>query len=284
MITFKKEHIKKIINTAIAFITALFILLSAFSGAAAILTSKPYILYTVGSTKYLQNAEQVLKDGLSSLAIPSGLPEDFFDDKINTEKLYSINREFMISCYDTGAAKINTDDLKQELINTFKDYAASGAVASTVDIDDDALSYLANKCVEQYMTVGANSIFRYICIYASKANRYTIYALIFIIIFSVLGILFLIKLSGDGDKKYLYFSLCGGGCMSAILPLILLIGRFIGRLNIPSKAMRTFISAYLNNALIILSVFGLLLIAVSIFILWRERHSAPKFEQSEKNT
>lgn len=284
MISIKKEHIKKVVCLIVAFITAMFLLLSALAGVSDLLTSKSYILYTVGSTKYLENAKQMLKNGLSSLAIPSGLPENFFDDKINSEKLYSINRGFIISCYDTGNVKINNDDLKQELIGQFKDYANSGALASTVDINDESLSYLADRCVEQYMTVGGNTVFRYICIYSARVNKYIIYALIFTLFFSVLGILFLIKLSYGNGKKYLYFSLCGGGCLSAVLPLILLLGGYIGKLGISSKAMHSFVSAYLNNALIILSVFGLLLIVIAVLILWGERRLKQKFYENEKNT
>ncbi len=266
-----RQHIGSVIKIIIALITAFFIFLFALSAVCTVLTSKQYILYSVSSSDYLKNSEPILKDGLSALAIPSGLSQNFFDDKIDNDALYNINKEYINSCYDKGIWDITPSGLKQalkqDLIDSFKEYANSGVLASSIDINDSSLSYLADKCVALYMRVSTHGIFRHVSFFASKVHKYLPFAIVFTFVFSVLGILFLTKLSKKTEKNYLYFALCGAGCMSAILPLILLISGFFGNLAITSKAMRILIATYFNNALIALSIFGSVLIVVSVIIL-----------------
>ncbi len=279
-----KKDINSVIKIIIALITAFFIFLFSLSVVGTVLTSKQYILYCVSSSDYLKNSLPILKEELSALTIPSGLSENFFDDKIDSEALYNINCEYINSCYDKGVWDITPSGLKQalkqDLVDSFKEYANSGALASSVNVNDTSLGYLADKCVALYARISTHGIFRHVSLFASKVHKYLPFAIIFTFALSILGIIFLVILSKGTKKDHLYFALCGAGCMSSILPIILLITGYFGNLAISSRAMRILIATYFNNALIALTVFGLILIAVAIIILLKAKNKQINFSEN----
>ena len=268
MTDFKKNKLRSIISYIVAIITAMFIFLFGVSGALGILTSKIYIKGTVKRADYINISASELKETLISLAIPSGLPENFFDDKIDYDLLAELNNNCIDNAYDKSSFSVDTAKVKEKHLNIFKAYANSGALASDIAVTDESLEYLADLCTEKYEKLVANSLFKYLAFYSAKFNRFTPFAIIGTLIFAALGILFLVKLSKAMDeKKYLYFSLCGGGAMLGIVPAILLIGGFVKKISIASRSMHLFIIAFVNNILFFLLIFGIMLILTSAFIL-----------------
>ncbi len=262
------KNIRAIINHTVAVITAMFIFLFGTCLALGIATSKGYIKFTVKSTDYIENSSAELKEGLISLAIPSGLPESFFDDKIDSAALLKLNNACIDNAYNKGTFSVDTTELKKDLVNDFKDYAASGALASDVDVTDEALGYLADLCAEKYEKTAANSVFKYLSYYAGKLNRYTLFAIIGTALLAAFGICFVLKLSKNApDKRFMYFALCGGGLMLAIVPAIILIGRFVNKISIAARSMHLFISSFVNNILLFVLLLGLLIIGIAVFVL-----------------
>lgn len=263
-----KEIFRTVINYIVSVITAIFIFIFCACFALGIATSKGYINFTVKNTKYIELSAEELKEGLISLAIPSGLPENYFDDKVDVAALEKINKECIDNAYNSGKFSVETADLKEKLIKEFKDYAASGALASDVDVTDESLSYLADLCAEKYKKTAANTVFKYLSFYASKLNNYIPFAVLGTLLLSALGLIFVIKLNkSTADKQFLYFSLCGGGLMAVLVPAVILIGGFVDKISIASRSMHLFVSAYVNNILLCLCILGLVLIGISAFIL-----------------
>ncbi len=264
----KKEILRTVINYTVAVITAMFIFLFCVCAALSVATSKGYINFTVKFTKYNQLSAEELKEGLISLAIPSGLPENYFDDKVDTATLEKLNKECIDNAYNSGKFSVETADLKEKLIKWFKDYAASGALASDIDVTDESLSYLADLCAEKYEKTAANSVFMYLAFYASKLNGFLLFGTLGTFLLSALGVFFTVKLNkSNGNRRFLYFSLCGGGLMAGLIPAIMLIGEFIQKVSISSRSMHLFVSAYVNNILLFLLILGLMLFGISVFIL-----------------
>lgn len=263
-----KEILRAVINYTTAVITAMFIFLFCVCSDLSLATSKAYIKFTVKSTRYNELSAEELKDGLISLAIPSGLPENYFNDKVDVTALENLNKECIDNAYDAGKFSIETADLKEKFIKEFKDYAASGALASDVDVTDDSLSYLADLCVEKYERTAANSVFKYLAFYSSKLNKYLLLGTLGTLFVSILGLIFVIRLNKNtGNRNFLYFSLCGGGLMAGLIPAIILIGGFVRKISIASRSMHLFISNFVNNILLLLFIAGLLIIGVSVFVL-----------------
>lgn len=276
-----KIILKTAINYTASVITAVFIFLFCCSVAIGVLCSKNYIKFSVKSADYIALSAEELKEDMISLAIPSGLPEKFFDDKIDNAALLKLNNDCIDNAYDNGKFSVDTTNIKQYHIDAFKEYAESGALASDTDVTDESMGYLAQLCAEKYEKVAANSVFKYLSFYASKINKFMPFAIIGTLLFSAFCIVFLLKTGkAQGDKRYLYSSLCGAGIMSSLAPLVVLIGGFVKKISISSRAMHLFIISLLNNILLILVVLGIILIALAIFLLLFKK----KDKKNEKNS
>ena len=75
---------KKIINVLLSFFMAVIIFVFSSCAICALVTSAHFIKGVVFISAYTKNAETEIAESLQSVAIPSGLPESFFDDKIHT--------------------------------------------------------------------------------------------------------------------------------------------------------------------------------------------------------
>ena len=268
----KKQVIKVIINYTTSMISSLVVFLFCALLAVGIMTSKWYIQHTVSSTNYIDNSALELKESMISLAIPSGLPENFFDDKINTEALKNLNAASIDNAYDNGKFSVDTKGIKEYHVALFNTYATSGALASDVDVTEESIGYLAELCTEKYEKTAANSVFKYLAFYSAKINRLAPFGIIGIGVFAALCILFMLKLSkAQNDKSFLYYSICGGGIMTALAPITILIGKFVNKISISSRAMHTFLTAFVNNILIIMAVLGAIIILVAVFVLLFEK-------------
>ena len=276
-----KIILKTAINYTASAITAVFIFLFCCSAAIGVLCAKNYIKLSVKSADYIALSAEELKEDMISLAIPSGLPEKFFDDKIDSATLLIMNNDCIDNAYDNGKFSVDTADVKQYHINIFKRYAESGALASDTDVTDESIGYLAQLCTEKYDKIAANSVFKYLSFYAAKINKFMPFAIVGTLLFSVFCIAFLLKIGkAQGDKRYLYYSLCGAGVMSALAPSVLLIGGFIKKVSIASRAMHLFIISFVNNILLILVILGIILIALAVFFLLFKN----KNDKKEKNS
>ncbi len=280
MTDLNKGRLRAAVSYVVSVITAVFIFLFGVSSALGILTSKGYIKHTVKATDYINISADELRETLVSLAIPSGLPENFFADKIDYDLLKELNNNCIDNAYN-GSFSVETQNVKEKLLSIFWEYAESGALASDVAVTDESLEYLADLCTEKHEKTVASSLFKYLAFYSAKINRFTPFAIIGAFIMSALGVLFLIKLGkAANEKRFIYFSLCGGGIMLFAVPFILLVGGFIKKVSIASRSMHLFVVAFINNILLFLIILGIILIAVSVCILVLKKKAAKKQKNS----
>ena len=76
---------KKIIYILLSFFMALIIFIGSLSFVGAVITSSTYLKSVVVVSNYVKKVETEIAESLKSVAIPSGLPENFFNDKIKTD-------------------------------------------------------------------------------------------------------------------------------------------------------------------------------------------------------
>ena len=269
--------LKSVINYTASIVTALLCFLLCVAIAFGVLTSKWYIKSTVKSSKYISGAATELKEDMISLAIPSGLPENFFNDKISTDLLLDLNNQIINNAYGSANFKTDITAVKAYHIALFKEYASSAELDNELEVSEEGLNYLSDLCAEKYKKMGANSVFKYLSLYAGKLNAYMPFAIIGLIAVNAFCFMFLIKLGkAERDKRFIYFSLCGAGIMTLALPLFVILGGYVKKISISSRAMHQFIMSYVNNILTLLVILGVILIALSIFILF--------FKKKDKKT
>lgn len=261
--------VRRIISAVIAFLLSLFATASALLAVVSVVTSRQYISYTVDTSDYSANAADILTANLNDLAIPSGLSDGFFSDKVSTEEISKITTQCIGKNYNGEAFSPDTAELKIRLIGYFKEYAESDMIASDIQITDEALSTLADMCIAEYTKAAAPDIFRYIALYSGKLFKFSLIGFAGTAMLTALSLWFLIKLNkGEPlNLSYPYFSFCSAGISLTILPTIMLIGKIVNRLSISTKSVYDFVCMYLNNALWLCVILGIILLLISVALL-----------------
>ncbi len=270
-----------ILCTVLSFVLALLISLTALSFVFATASTKGYMKYIISSSDYTQNSVQRLKNDLCDLSIPSGLPQNFFDDKINTNILSSLTEQCIDQNYNGEAFIPNTVSLKKEIIGHLKEYARKSPLIDESTVTDQSLEYLAQSCVQEYIDVACPDIFRLMALYFGKINRYLWYGFAGLLILTIGGFVLLCKISRNTNKaKYFrYFSFCSAGITVLTVPAIILAGRYVQKISINEGFMREFISLFADTALILCIVLGILLMLGSVAFIFKLRSKKQSTEE-----
>ena len=109
---------KKIINILLSFFMTVVI-----SVTGCLATSSPFIKAVVSISDYKHNIEPEISDSLKSVAIPSGLPEDFFNDKIKSEYIDRIINESIEAAINKQDYTMPLDELEQLIYDDIVAYA-----------------------------------------------------------------------------------------------------------------------------------------------------------------
>lgn len=271
----KKECLRTVLGSIAALITAIFIFLCGTVVTVATVTSEGYIVTTVKKIGYIKNSVPELEATLNTLTVPSGLPNSFFTGKINEAELQKINEKCISQNYKAASFDYDFSALKAELINYFKEYASSPESAVSSAVSEEALSSLADICIESYKTTASGKIFKYLSLYSGKLHRFAVLGAIGLLLISIIGVLFLSKLGGKFIKSnYIYFALCAGGIMSAAIPAFILITGAVRKLGITPKPVLDFITGFANGALYMMIAYGAVLIILSVvfrFLITRRK-------------
>lgn len=269
----KKFILKRIITVFTAFILAFALACLGLCVAVKIAVSVNFVKGIINKTDYVSFAEQEIKEGLSDLAIPSGLPSDFFNDKITSDTISkivtdSVNHNFLNS---------NPPDLsfiKEDLRTAITLWANENFVFID-SATDSAISLLTEECYHVVLRYCSPEILQYLGRLASAFSKVAIIGIAFSVVLCAFTLFFLFRLLGK--KEFFFFgfvSFCSGGLLVGIIPLILLVTNKISSIAILSKSLYAFICGFVNSSLIILALFGLLLILISIiFVLLEKRQN-----------
>ena len=80
---FTKDRLRAIISYALAFLVCLGVFAMAVSSALLVISSPKAVLSVAEKSNYAELAADGLAEELNYLAIPSGLPDDFFTDAVD---------------------------------------------------------------------------------------------------------------------------------------------------------------------------------------------------------
>lgn len=268
-----QETVRRIIGIVVAFLLSIFTIAAALLAVATVVTSKQYITYTVQNSDYTESSADILTQNLNDLAIPSGLSDNFFEGKVSYDELSEITALCIEQNYKGAAFSPDTSALKQKLIEYFKDFAQSDMAASDTQVTDEALSTLADMCITEYINAAAPDVLRYIALYSGKIFKFALIAFVAAAVIAVLCLVFLIKLNKGESLKisYPYFSFCSAGISLTVLPLILLLGKHVNRLSISTKSVYDFVCMFLNNALWICVILGVILLILAVTLLLKKK-------------
>ncbi len=267
----KQEKFRTVIGFILSFVGSVFVFFSCLCLILVIILSKPYIIFTLNSSDYINTASADLANELNHLAIPSGLTDDFFNDKINKPEFERLTKEAINANYSASAFKPDTSPIKNQLITNFNDFAENEMVINLNSENAEALSELADMCTEKYVSFAAPSLLRYLALYSAKLFKYAIGALVACLVLSVFTLLLNAKINkekSDTKKTFTFFSLSAAGVMCLLPSVILLIGKFINKVNLKPLSALNYLISFVNGALILMLIIGTILLAAAVLRLY----------------
>ena len=246
---------KKIIDILLSFFMAFIIFAAAISATGCIATSSPFVKAAVSVSNYKENIETELSDSLKSIAIPSGLPEDFFDDKIKSEYIDKVVNESIEAAIAKKEYAMPIDELEELIYNDIVVYAQNNGT----ELDEEAMEMLHNTA-EHAATFYKNYTYNiyYRALKHIGGISYKL-GIAFIVLCVVLA--FMIYLLNK--KTELCYGLCGGGVM-LLLPTIFMINGSAYKWGIMSKGLLGFVNTYITGIFILMILFGVISLATGI--------------------
>ncbi len=242
---------RKLVNTILAFFLTAFIFLGAVLFVAGIMTNGVYIRGVIKATNYKNAVATEIASELEAVAIPAGLPEDYFTERIDKNFIESTikssvneglkgNRAFVP---DSAEIKKTTEDL---LIN----YAKSIGIENP---DAESISITADEVLEKYLNMCYSPFF--------NATKYmhNISLFAFLGFLAAAAVTFLIvKLNGRRSNAV---ATVASGFM-LIVPLIFIVSGVVFNFSVTSPALLAVIRIYLIIPIVLLTGIGTALIIV----------------------
>ena len=246
---------KKIINILLSFFMAVIIFVFSCCAIGAFLTSAPFIKGAVFVSAYTKNAETEIAESLQSVAIPSGLPENFFDDKIHTIFIKNTINNCISSAIKGKAYEMPTAEIEALIYNDILKYSKENGI----QMDEEAETMLKNTAslsATYYKNFTYNIFYRVLKFLKGISLKMLIAAVVLLAVLAFMH--YLLK-----GKKELCFAYLGGGTM-LFAPIILIISGVAFKWAIASKAVLTFVNLYIGFTLITMVILGVLAILYGI--------------------
>lgn len=265
---------KRIINTLLGFFAA--VLLFSFGSLLVIsaAASKGYTKLMLDLSGYAQNIESELRSALSDIAIPSGLPADFFDDKIHSEYLDSFIEDTLDSYYAKNKAyRPDTSGLSAAIVADITAYADE----NNIDLDQtsgDMLKTTAEHCAEKYLNLSYGVVSKVAGIFAGMSFKLFLAAAAAALL--LLLLCFLLK-----NDRMLYCGLLGGGVMLAAPVLLIVTGAAL-RWSLSSAALLGFVRWFVTAAIAAETALGVA--AIVVCAVFKTKRSKKTSEETIKNT
>ena len=246
---------KKIINILLSFFMALVIFVGSLSFVGAIVTSDPFIKSTVVISGYFNNAEKEIAESLKSVAIPSGLPENFFDDKIETEFIKETVNNSISAALRGKEYVMPSEKIEALVLEDITLYAKQNGVELNQEATE-MLKETARLSADYYKNYTYNIFDRAL----KHIKGISLKLSIAFLAFAVVGVLmyFLLK-----NKKELSYALSSGGAM-LIIPVLFAIIKGAFNLAIGSEALLSFMNNLIGSMIAIIIGIGGFAIFLSI--------------------
>ena len=268
------QNKEMIIKNAIAVITA-FILTFALSClniclAGKIISQPFFVKKVVVGSNYVSNAASEIKEALSDLAIPSGLPSDFFDKKVSDSKVSQLVASALDYNFKISSKAPDFSFIKEDLSKDINAFANEHFV--TIDNETKkAITALTEECYNVYLRYCNPQVIQVLGQVVGSVSKIITLGIIASLLLSGVTLVFLFRLV---DRKnflfYSFVSFLGAGLLSGIIPLILLVTNKISHIAILSKSLYAFLCSFANSGLFIVVLFSLLFVLISLLMLFFE--------------
>lgn len=265
---FTKERLRAIISFVLSFFVCLGVFTTALTAGALYFVKESSIVKCAEKSGYTALAVQDMTDELNELAIPSGLPENFFDDKVDSN---AFNKLFYSSLKNVLAKNedfiLSIEDFKNEVAGKVTEYTKSEVETITSETKKDIADF-SEECGKIYLSYINPSLLSYILSILGSVSKYAILANAFSIVLVLICAFMLFKLNTKKSfLMYLFTSIMGAALTVGVIPGFLLITDELSRIGITSKSLFAIVTSLGNGFLTALVVSAAILAVVALVFL-----------------
>lgn len=246
--------LRRSLSAITAFILSVSLFAFSIALSLALISSQGYIDYVEKESKYAALSFEQLKVRLSDLTIPSGLPTDFFDSRLQ----FQLYEERSKNYFDTVARSAPLSFSKEDVIKEFYTLAHDYALTQNRVISDEAkisLQGFAEECSDVYMNFVSPSSVRYVLTVLPSLKSPALYGSVVTAILTLGAAVLLFFLCRNRDAaKHFYFAFSAAALMSGSVPAFLLITREVERVSISSASLHSLTVCFVEGVLWLLVI------------------------------
>lgn len=262
--------LKKSVCVSVSFMQSLLFTLLAACLCILLVLTPLFIKASFKKSDYVDLAVKEMITDLNDLAIPSGLPSDFFNDKFSEEdkrEIYQLALKRISSDIKQSGYTVDIEPIKNKFKGHIEDFAAEH-LGSSDAISPDAIEQLLNECATIYKIHARPAAIRRFFAGLGQILIPLIILLLVAIALIVAIFIFLNKLCSKKEFGLYCFSfLLGSGLMTGLLPCYLLITGTIRKIGFASDSLREFFITFLEGSLIVFVIAAVVLAALSVLCL-----------------
>ena len=268
---FSKENLRRVVAVVIAFVLCIGLFLTAISACILIATKKDFAVSSAKNSNYTKLAVEEMTDKLNDLAIPSGLPEDFFNNRIDYERFDTLFFTAFVKIIDKDTDySINVDDFAKEISTAVTEYS----IANMGELSSEAVESIdafATECATVYLTFANPPLVNYVYSLLKTVFKYTLAVNIASVTLTALAGFLLSRLGNAGSlKKYYFSSGVGAALTCGVIPVILLITGEVSRLAITSPSLHALLTCFATDVLgVMVAASGILLTASAVLLFFK---------------
>lgn len=268
-----KDRLRFVISIVLSFIVCLGLFVTVLCADLLFFFNEKSILSVAKKSNYTDFAIVQLTEDLNDLAIPSGLPEDFFTGKINKaefEELFYSSIENLAS--GNKDYKLSVDEFKREINELVTNYSKNDVGDFSSDVERDIENF-SNECGNIYLSYVNPSLTSYLLGISAPLRKYLAIGTCAALFFTLVVAFIVFKLNYTGKFIKFCFGIFGGAalCVGAV-PLYLIATNEISRIAITSKCLYALITTLAMQLLwimlisaCIIAFIALIFLAVKIF-------------------
>lgn len=263
----KSNLLRRTISTFVCLVLCLSLFLLTLCSAISVAFSDAFIKYVIDESDYVSLAYSALYTNLEDITIPSGLPTDFFEEKLKKEVFEERTYNIFSSNLSSKTSAFTLEEIEKEFYDMLYDYALTqNRVIS--DEAEESLQGFAKECAKCYVRYANPSSVKTIL-----SNAYIIRKIlnIGVIVSSILGIatgVFLYFLCRKKDfLKHICFVLLGTALLSGVIPALLLFSKEVHKVAITAKALYSLTVTFFESILYLAIIFAVVYLILTAVLL-----------------
>ena len=267
----RESKFKILLKYSLAFFMALFIFCSVIFAMIGVCSTPDYAKALIKKSDYVELSIEEIEDELVSLALPGGLPKDFFDYGITDKTFYDNLDEYIEKSYNNKPFVFLDEAFRDEISQ--KIYAYTKGKLPTVNDDIKAqLDTLIDLCCEKYMKYATPKVLQYIGNFFGRLSIPAFCVALFCVCLAAVSYLFIGRY--ENSKKVYRVSFISSALLIGVIPAVIFLFAGINNIGITSKPLFSFITLFIKVPLVIMMIISLvIIIAVVLEIIISNRRS-----------